>query len=130
MRSIFAATAISLMTSGCMAAAYGPRPAAWCGWQARQEVAQDPGPKFNRALEWKRYGVNASGPCVGCIVVWKRGNHGRGHVGIITGKAEGDQWIVRSGNDDHDLRERPQSVRGAVAFRKAPTPVALNLPTF
>jgi CHAP domain len=128
MRSIVATMAISLMTSGCMTANYGSRPAAWCGWQARQEVVQDPGPKFNSALAWKNYGVNSGGPCVGCVVVWKRGN-GKGHVGIITGKAEGDQWIVRSGNDDHELRERPRSVSGAVAFRKALMPPALNLPT-
>ena len=127
MRSIIATMAIGLMTSGCVTASYGERPRAWCCWQARHEVAQDPGSKFNRALEWRKYGINAGGPCVGCVVVWKRGNRGRGHVGIITGKAEGDQWIVRSGNDDHDLRERPQSVKGAIAFRRAPA--AFNLPT-
>jgi CHAP domain len=129
MRSIVAAAAISLTMAGCVTADYGKRPAAWCGWQARQEVAQDPGPKFNRALAWKNYGVSAGGPCVGCVVVWKRGNGGRGHVGIITGKAEDDQWIVRSGNDGHELRERPRSVKGAVSFRKPLTSAALNLPT-
>jgi CHAP domain len=118
MRSVIAAMAISLSATGCVTATYGERPRAWCGWQARQEVARDPGPKFNRALAWKNYGVNAGGPCVGCVVVWNRGNNGRGHVGIITGKGEGDQWIVRSGNDGHELRERLQSIKGAIAFRR------------
>lgn len=107
----------ALLLSGCVTS-YGDKPAAWCGWQARQEVAVDPGPKFNRALAWKKYGTAAPGPEVGAIVVWKRGNKGRGHVGIITGKAEGDQWMVKSGNDNHELRERPRSVRDAVAFRR------------
>ncbi len=118
MRSVIAAMAISLSATGCVTATYGERPRAWCGWQARQEVAQDPGPKFNRALAWKNYGQKADGPCVGCIVVWNRGNNGRGHVGIITGKGEGNQWIVRSGNDGHELRERLQSIKGAIAFRR------------
>src|SRR3984893_19387103 len=130
MRSIVAAMAITLSAAGCVTATHGERPRAWCGWQARQEVAHDPGPKFNRALAWKNYGENAGGPCVGCIVVWKRGNHGRDHVGIITGKGEGDQWIVRSGNDARELRERPRSVKGAVAFRKTLMPTANNLPIF
>jgi hypothetical protein len=131
MRSFFAMIAISLTTCGCMTATYGDRPRAWCGWQMRQEVAQDPGPKFNRALAWKNYGEDAGRPCIGCIVVWKRGNRGQGHVGIITGKTDDDQWIVRSGNDGHELRERPRSLNGAVAFRKIlwaptiPTPPSL-----
>jgi hypothetical protein len=107
----------SLITSGCVTAQYGGRPAAWCGWQARQEVALDPGPKFNRALEWKKFGINAGGPCVGCIVIWNRGR-GKGHVGIITGRKESGDWIVRSGNDGHELRERPRTITNAVAFRR------------
>src|SRR5712691_1288897 len=118
MRSVNIAIAIGLITSGCASTTYGERPRAWCGWQARQDVVQDPGPKFNRALAWKNYGQDAGGPCVGSIIVWKRGNRG-GHVGIITGKTEDNQWIVRSGNDDHALRERPRSVKDAIAFRRA-----------
>src|SRR5262245_4007727 len=117
-RPLSRAIVVSLATSGCVAANYGDRPRAWCGWQMRQEVAMDPGPQFNRALAWKKYGQNAQGPRVGCIVVWSRGQGGRGHVGIITGKADGNQWIVRSRNDGRELRERPMSVKSAVAFRR------------
>ena len=45
---------------------------------------------------------------VGAVVVW---NH---HVGMITGRTAGGQWIVKSGNDGGRVRERPRSVAGAV----------------
>lgn len=110
---------LALSLSGCVtAASVGPKPAAWCGWQMRQEVAFDPGKEFNRALAWAKYGTPAPGPEVGAIVVWKRGNKGRGHVGKIVGQAEDGQWIVRSGNDGHELRERARKVSDAVAFRR------------
>src|SRR5689334_9298510 len=38
----------------------GPRPRAWCGWYARQLVGQDPGPQFNLARNWARWGHAAS----------------------------------------------------------------------
>ena len=47
---------------------------------------------------------------VGVIVVWAH------HVGLITGRTDG-QWIVKSDNDGHAVRERPRSVAGAIAFR-------------
>lgn len=90
---------------------YGPRPRAWCGWQMRQEVWRDPGPNFNRAIEWRKYGSSAGGPAVGVIVVWPH------HVGKITGRDENGQWIVRSGNDGHAVRERPRSLKGVIAYR-------------
>ena len=49
-----------------------------------------------------------SGPRVGAVVVWSH------HVGIITGRASNGQWVVKSGNDGNRVRERPQSVAGAV----------------
>ena len=90
---------------------YGPRPQKWCGWQMRQEVWRDPGPAFNRAIEWKRYGTAAPGPAVGVIVVWAH------HVGKITGRDGQGNWIIRSGNDGRELRERARSLRGVVAYR-------------
>jgi hypothetical protein len=90
---------------------YGPRPQKWCGWQMRQDVWRDPGPAFNRAIEWKRYGTAAPGPAVGVIVVWPH------HVGKITGRDSQGNWIIRSGNDGHELRERARSLRGVVAYR-------------
>jgi hypothetical protein len=59
-----------------------------------------------------RYGVNAGGPSVGTIVVWRH------HVGKIVGQQNG-QWIVQSGNDGHAVRTRPRSLAGAIAFRRA-----------
>jgi hypothetical protein len=45
------------------------------------------------------------------MVVWSH------HVGMITGRTSDGQWIVKSGNDGHGVRERPRSLAGAIAFR-------------
>ena len=87
----------------------GGRPAAWCGWEMRQLVSSDPGPEFNLARNWARWGQ--AGPAgVGAVVVWPH------HVGKIVGR-EGDQWLVESGNDGHAVRTRVLSIAGAIAFR-------------
>jgi len=91
---------------------YHGRPAAWCGWYMRTQVAGDPGPQYNLARAWAHYGSNAGGPSVGAIVVWPH------HVGKIVGHENG-QWIVQSGNDGHAVRARPRSLAGAIAFRTA-----------
>lgn len=78
----------------------------------RGQVGSDPGPSFNLARSWARYGTNAGGPSIGAIVVWPH------HVGRIVGHANG-QWIVQSGNDGHAVRTRPRSIAGAIAFRRA-----------
>jgi hypothetical protein len=88
----------------------GPRPGAWCGWYARSLVAQDPGPAFNLARAWARWG-RAAMPAIGVMVVWAH------HVGMITGHAANGEWIVKSGNDGHAVRERARSLAGAIAFR-------------
>lgn len=90
---------------------FGPRPARWCGWQMRQWVTSDPGPAFNQAIKWKEYGSYSPGPCLGCIVIWRH------HVGQITGRSD-EGWIVRSGNDQHQVRERPRSLARVVAYRQ------------
>lgn len=87
------------------------KPRRWCGWFARQMVGQDPGPDFNLARNWARWGRPAS-PGVGVMVVWSH------HVGMITGRTTDGRWIVKSGNDGHAVRERPRSVAGAIAFRQ------------
>jgi hypothetical protein len=69
------------------------------------------GPELNLARNWKSWG-RPSGPQVGAVVVWSH------HVGMITGRTAGGQWIVKSGNDGGRVRERPRSVAGAV-FRVA-----------
>ncbi len=86
------------------------RPRAWCGWYARSLVGQDPGPAYNLARNWAHWGRPAS-PGVGVMVVWAH------HVGMITGRAANGEWIVKSGNDGHAVRERPRSLAGAIAFR-------------
>jgi hypothetical protein len=88
----------------------GPRPHAWCGWYARQLVGQDPGPSFNLARNWARWG-HAASPGPGVMVVWPH------HVGMITGRSPNGEWIVKSGNDGHATRERARSIAGAIAFR-------------
>jgi hypothetical protein len=87
----------------------GRRPAAWCGWEMRQLVGSDPGPSYNLARNWARWGH--AGPVgVGAIVVWAH------HVGKIVGQENG-QWVIESGNDGHALRTRPRSIAGAIAIR-------------
>lgn len=88
------------------------RPAKWCGWYMRTQVHRDPGPAYNLARNWARFGSRASGPAVGVIVVWWR------HVGKIVGfDRRRGQWIVHSGNDGGRVRSRPRAVHNAIAFR-------------
>jgi hypothetical protein len=87
----------------------GGRPAAWCGWEMRHLVGADPGPSFNLARNWTRWGrPGAAG--IGAVVVWPH------HVGKIVGQEHGE-WIIESGNDGHALRTRPRSIAGAIAIR-------------
>jgi hypothetical protein len=65
------------------------------------------GPELNLARNWANWG-RPSGPQVGAVVVWSH------HVGMITGRSASGQWIVKSGNDGGQVRERPRSVAGAV----------------
>ncbi|HET9273395.1 MAG TPA: hypothetical protein VFO09_03920 [Methyloceanibacter sp.] len=102
-------TPIRVAASARASAGVGPRPARWCGWWMRTQLGG--GPELNLARNWKSWG-RASGPQVGAVVVWAH------HVGIITGRSDSGQWIVKSGNDGGRVRERPRSVAGAV-FRVA-----------
>jgi hypothetical protein len=90
--------------------AFDPRPAAWCGWWLRQQLGVADR-LYNLARAWARWGQPAHGPAEGVIVVWRH------HVGLITGRA-GGQWIVKSGNDGHAVRERPRSLAGVIAYRR------------
>lgn len=94
-----------------------PRPHAWCGWWMRHHLGVAD-KRYNLARNWAHYGTPAPGPEIGAIVVW------RTHVGIITG-ATSTGWVVKSGNDDHAVRERERPLRGAIAFRR-PNGVALR----
>ena len=50
------------------------------GGGGTSQVGSDPGPEHNLARAWAHCGVNASGPTVGVIVVWRH------HVGKIVGR--------------------------------------------
>jgi hypothetical protein len=90
-------------------AGYGGRPRAWCGWEMRQLVGNDPGPEFNLARNWAHWG--RPGPAgVGAVVVWAH------HVGKIVGEEDG-RWIIQSGNDGNRVRTRPLPISGAIAIR-------------
>jgi len=86
----------------------GPRPGRWCGWYMR--TRHGGGAEYNLARNWRKRGTPVSGPQVGAIVVWNS------HVGEITGQAGNGKWIVLSGNDGGQVRERARSVSGA-SFR-------------
>src|SRR5215469_4761444 len=85
------------------------RPAAWCGWEMRRLVGADPGPSFNLARNWARWGRPGPAEIV-AVVVWAH------HVGKIVGQKDGE-WIIEPGNDGHALRTRPGSIAGAIAIR-------------
>jgi len=84
----------------------GPRPGAWCGWYMR--TRHGGGADYNLAWNWSRRGSALSGPQIGAIVVWPH------HVGEITGQTSDGRWIVLSGNDSNQVKERARSVSGAV----------------
>jgi hypothetical protein len=83
----------------------GARPARWCGWWMRTQKGG--GPELNLAWNWAHWG-RPTAARVGAVVVWPH------HVGMITGQTASGQWIVKSGNDGGQVRERPRSVAGAV----------------
>lgn len=87
-------------------AGVGPRPGAWCGWYMRTRHGGSA--DYNLAWNWSRRGSHLSGPQVGAIVVWPH------HVGEITGQSSDGKWIVLSGNDSGQVKERARSVSGAV----------------
>lgn len=87
------------------------RSRAWCGTYLSQYLGMHD-KRLARAREWARVGYNAGGPGVGVVVVWPH------HVGIITGRTSGGEWVVHSGNDGRAVRTRPRSVAGAIAFRR------------
>ena len=87
----------------------GGRPAAWCGWWLGNHLGMARRDLW-LARNWAAVGSNAGRPGIGVVVVWRH------HVGIITGRA-GSNWVIKSGNDRHAVRERPRSISGAIAFR-------------
>lgn len=105
------ATTAAVLAAALPGLTFDGRPHAWCGWYMRHIVHRDPGPDFNRAAEWVRWG-QPSGPQAGAVVVWPH------HVGMIVGRDRNGQWLVHSGNDSNMVRTRPRSLAGAIAFRR------------
>lgn len=92
-------------------AVFSGRPAQWCGWFMRQ-VFGVADRAYDRALTWTHWGRQSDGPQLGAVIVWRH------HVGLIEGGPDKTgRWLVRSGNDNHAVRTRYQSIKGAVAFR-------------
>jgi hypothetical protein len=87
------------------------RPDRWCGWWLRHELGVTD-TKYDTACAWLDYGSPAAGPAVGTIVIWCGKSHR--HVGKIVGTDANGNFIVKSGNDGHAVRERVRSIDGAV----------------
>lgn len=81
------------------------RPSRWCGWYMRQVMGISDA-RYNLARTWYGYG-RATSPRTGAVVVWPH------HVGIIVGKNQKGQWLVRSGNDGGKVKTRVWNLRGA-----------------
>ncbi len=90
--------------------AFGAKPRKWCGWWMRQQVAVDPGPAFNLAANWAKWG-RAVSPMPGAIMVERH------HVSKIVQVLGPGRVIAISGNDGNRVRTRERSTRGAIAFR-------------
>lgn len=94
------------------AAGYGPRPAAWCGWEMRHLVGSDPGPAYNRARQWASWGRAAYAPAPGVIGVMPH------HVFKVVAVLGHGIVLAISGNDGHALRTRARSTAGVIAWRQ------------
>lgn len=87
----------------------------WCGaWLADKfGIGGQLGRMLWVARNWAvLFGRRVFGPAPGVVVVWRH------HVGLLVGRAHNGRWIVLSGNDGHQVRERARSLRGAIAFRR------------
>lgn len=86
------------------------KPRKWCGWWMRQQVGIDPGPSFNLAANWAKWG-RATVPMPGAIMVERH------HVSKIVQVLGPGRVIAISGNDGNQVRTRERSTRSAIAFR-------------
>lgn len=87
------------------------RPAKWCGFWMRKQVWNDPGPAFNRAILWARWGTPARGPAPGVIGVQRH------HVFKVVQVIDRRTVLAISGNDRNAVRTRPRSIKGVIAWR-------------
>ena len=84
---------------------------AWCGKFLRMIVPSDPGPAFNVARNWSRYGVPAPGPVAGAIGVMPH------HVGIVIGRCADGRIHLRSGNHNRRVGDGCYAASRFIAFR-------------
>ena len=87
----------------------------WCGRFLRMIVPRDPGPAFNVARNWSRYGHDAGGPRPGAIGVLAR--KGGGHVGIVLGRCADGAILLRSGNHRGRVGDGCYAPSRFIAFR-------------
>lgn len=88
------------------------RPRAWCGWWMRQQVSRDPGPAFNLARLWARFGAAAHGPAPGVIGVMPH------HVFKVVKVVGPHRVLAISGNDGHAVRTRVRTTSRVIAWRR------------
>jgi hypothetical protein len=86
---------------------------AWCGRFLRLIVPSDPGPSFDAARNWARYGRDAGGPFPGVIGVMPH------HVGIVLGRCDDGSVLMRSGNHNRTVGDGCYAARRFIAFRSA-----------
>jgi hypothetical protein len=111
MRASVLCTAALLALAPAPAVA-GGRPAAWCGYWMRHNVGRDPGPAFNLARNWARWGVAAAGPAPDVIGVMAH------HVFKVLAVLGAGRVLAISGNDGHAVRTRARSTAGVIAWRR------------
>lgn len=87
----------------------------WCGRFLRMLMPRDPGPAFNAARNWSRFGYDAGGPRPGAIGVLTR--KGGGHVGIVLGRCADGSILLRSGNHRGRVGDGCYAPSRFIAFR-------------
>jgi uncharacterized protein YceK len=85
----------------------------WCGKFLRMIVPSDPGPSFDAARNWARYGRDAGGPAPGVIGVMPH------HVGIVLGRCDDGSVLMRSGNHNRVVGDGCYPPQRFIAFRSA-----------
>lgn len=83
----------------------------WCGLYM-MKITGHHDPRLARAIEWRREGYDAGGPCVGCIGVMPH------HVLIVREVLGNGMILATSGNDGNAVRTRIWSTRRIIAWRR------------
>ncbi|MBB3462000.1 TIGR02594 family protein [Rhizobium sp. BK377] len=66
------------------------------------------------ALEWSKFGMQLSAPCVGAVLVFQR--PGGGHVGLYAGEDD-DNYLVLGGNQSNRVKLSPVAKDRCVGIR-------------